>query len=269
VKVSILLTTRNNPEYLKLAVDSYLNNCSVKNEIEVLLGFDDDDISFNITKQQYEKDDRVKFFILPRLGYWNNHIFVNYLADKSSGNILWLGSGKNIVLTKDYDLLLEPFADKCFVAAHTIYWKDPWAEHEIHRDMVRTCILLPIVGRKYYELIGKFSNYCRNDSWIGETVNNLFHIDPNGKQILSKMFFIIKDIQVIQNRSHGPKDKDWKCWAVPEVPEYLKKYGYCFTNECLEQAGFDAYNSKAAIEERMNDAKKIHDYLTINPDLIP
>jgi len=270
--ISVLLPSRMNPYHCSVAIDSYIHNFSNKNELEILLGLDEDDNTKEFLIDKYRNDHRIVPTIFKRVGYWNNHILLNIMAKKSRGHILWMGNCKSMVLSKNWDLHLNKYEGKFIVASHITEWYDCENVSPPHRYSRRQCMLFPIVSRQYLDLLGKFSNYCRNDSWIGSTIGYLHDFGADGGDLLRKIHPVIDQIVINHDRSKTPKyteptfEKEW-CIKDSDVPEEYKKYGHIFTNECTYGRGQEAYDM--ATHERKFDGHKIYKFLKENPFYLP
>ena len=270
--ISILLPSRKNLYNLSVAVDSYILHFSGENELEILVGLDDDDETRFDFLEKYKNDSRIRPILFKRLGYWNNHIIMNILAKKSRGHILWMGNCKSMVLTPRWDKYLERFENKMLVGSHITEWYDHEAAHPVHRYTKRQCMLFPIVSIPYIDVLGKFSNYCRNDSWIGATIGHLRDFGQEGTNYLNKIHPTITEISICHDRSKVPKydeptfEKEW-CISPENLPEEYRNYGHIFFNQCTAGDGFSAYDS--AKNERIEDAKKIFYFLKNNKNYLP
>ena len=86
-KISILLATRERPELLEKSIDSLMTNVSDSENVEIMLGIDNDDTATldfvqteefqNKLQEEYNVD--VQAVLFDRLGYKNLHQYMMLL----------------------------------------------------------------------------------------------------------------------------------------------------------------------------------------------
>lgn len=112
MKISVMIPTRLRPYYLVDSIKSLLDSFSQDNQIEILVRFDDDDLdSLEKVKQRID-DNRIKYFIGPRLGLNGMHIYLNELISKSDGDWLMAISDNILMQTKNWDKEIEKYNGK-------------------------------------------------------------------------------------------------------------------------------------------------------------
>ena len=97
-KISVLLATRQRKEMLDKSIDSLLSNVSNTDNVEIMLGIDNDDqdtLDFvqsedfqNKMQDDYNVD--VQAVLFDRLGYKNLHQYMNQMWTQASGEWLML-----------------------------------------------------------------------------------------------------------------------------------------------------------------------------------
>ena len=110
-KISVLLATRDRPELLEKSIDSLLLNVSDSENVDILLGIDNDDektLEFVQTdafqnKMQDEYIVDVQAVLFDRMGYKNLHQYMNMLWGQANGEWLMLWNDDAVMETKDWD----------------------------------------------------------------------------------------------------------------------------------------------------------------------
>lgn len=201
MKFSVLIPSRQNPQNLIATIESYKNLSSNDNELEFLVAFDDDDESRFIVEERYSSEKNVLFYEFPRIdyGYWKHHEYHNYMAGKSTGDILCLTSDKSVMITERWDKTLEPFFKKFIVTSPLIHWIEGDGSKTI-----RGGLLLPIISKKYYDVLGKVSTDCQVDSSIGWTVGQIPKFGPNGIDMTNKILKYIPNVICEHDRRKAP-----------------------------------------------------------------
>lgn len=176
-KISLLLATRQRLNMLDKSLDSLLTNISDTNNIEIMLGIDNDDqetLDFvqsedfqNKMQEEYNVD--VQAVLFDRLGYKNLHQYMNRLWGQASGEWLMLWNDDAIMETKDWDLEIGKFDNEfALLKFNQTNHKHPYA-------------LFPVIPTDWCRLIGTFSMNAQNDAWLN---------------LIAKPLGIIKDIPV-------------------------------------------------------------------------
>ena len=98
-KISVLLATRGRSKMLEKSIDSLMTNISDSENVEIMLGIDNDDqetLDFvqsddfqNKMQDEYNVD--VQAVLFDRLGYKNLHQYMNQLWGQANGEwlLLW------------------------------------------------------------------------------------------------------------------------------------------------------------------------------------
>jgi hypothetical protein len=164
MKFSILLPSRNNFDNLKIVISSYLDTANSQENVEIMVGIDIDDDQFDNIKNEYENIDNVKILeFAERYGYKNLHKYTNILAEHSSGEFLGVGSDDLVMLTDDWDLKIESdVSGGIHIINPTTIWIPEKGEIRTVKD-----ILFPFFSRKMFDVLGRISESCHVDSWIG------------------------------------------------------------------------------------------------------
>ncbi len=237
MRTSILISSRKNPIYLIDTINSYLHQCSSQNNIEILIALDNDDLTRFSIIDYFKNISSVKIFEMERVGYWRLNETMNFLASKSCGNILWMTTDKCIIKTKNWDELFIPYENKFIVGSCVTEWIESF-------DFMyyRGGILLPMVHRKWYEVLNKIGNDVHMDSGIGFTIEHFKEFGDFGKKLLNKICINFENLIVEMDR------------RKPSV---------------VDKIGTSDFHSEKSCEERRKDAKKIFDFLQENAEYIP
>lgn len=176
-KISILLATRERPELLEKSIDSLMTNISDSENVEIMLGIDNDDtatLDFVQTEEfqnklQNEYNVDVQAVLFDRLGYKNLHQYMNQLWSQANGEWLMLWNDDAIMETKDWDLEIGKFDNEfALLKFNQTNHTHPYA-------------LFPVIPTDWCRLIGNFSLNAQNDAWLN---------------LIAKPLGIIKDIPV-------------------------------------------------------------------------
>lgn len=170
--ISILLPTRKRFSYLKSSIESLVNTCTNKNNIEILLLFDDDDEDTIENFNSWNKDFKHETIITPRLGYKGMHTYNNMLAEKSNGNWLFLWNDDSRMVSKDWDaLILEDYKNSFLLIS-------PKNLNNEHYTSTRS--MFPIFPKKWYEITGRISPYQQSDTYLNQVSYRLgiFKYEP-------------------------------------------------------------------------------------------
>lgn len=154
--VSILIPSRKRPHGLGNTIRSLIKHAHDPSNIEILLRFDRDDeasiIWWNENKEEFKK--YCKAFASDRVpgGYENLHIMYNELAEKSTGDFLFIFNDDLLMTTDGYDNILSSISEK------NIILQPSWNH--------RSWNTFPIISREVYETIGMVSPHVHLDRWI-------------------------------------------------------------------------------------------------------
>lgn len=160
MKISILLPTRGRTEVLKTSLMSLLDNVKEANEIEIILGMDEDDTDvISYVKDELgpilqEKGVETKANIFKPLGYTKLHQYVNTLAGNASGDWLFFWNDDCLMETKNWDEVINSYTGQFKLLA-------PNDNHDGHPYAI-----LPIVPKDWFILMGHLSQNAQNDAWL-------------------------------------------------------------------------------------------------------
>ena len=153
--LSVLVPSRERAKALKFSLDSLGLE---RNNIEVLIWVDDDDPQLNQYKNLFNKNKHIKMFIKPRVGYSRFHEMLNFLSNKASGEWLLLWNDDAYMDNVEwYDTFTE-FASLSSPLKEPVVY-NIWGQGKPQN-------LFPIISKKFYEVVGYWSQSTICDSWV-------------------------------------------------------------------------------------------------------
>lgn len=168
--VSIMLPTRGRPSHLLAAIDSAVSLATDHTNIEWLLKIDDDDIPTIKAVEELHRafpSLNLKWVVSPRGdGYFAMHHWINDLANRATGDWLFLFNDDARFKTQGWDVTLSimgtknpwiGISDICLLVAPTI--DRPFAQEFF------------FLRRKTVDILGHLSLSPHNDNWIHTVMN--------------------------------------------------------------------------------------------------
>jgi hypothetical protein len=159
--ISILLPTRGRTGSLKRSLVSLIDLVHDHSDIELLLGFDDDDtatVDYFMTHIVPELDSRGVVYTaseFPPMGYVRLNDYVNALAGQAQGQWMMFWNDDAVMHTQDWDLRIHDHDGKFRVLRMPTHNEHPYA-------------IFPIIPREWYDLFGYVSAHQLNDAWISQ-----------------------------------------------------------------------------------------------------
>jgi len=160
-QISILLPTRARTESLQRSLHSLVDLAHDVSDIELLLGFDDDDtatVDYFIANIAPELDQRGVTYTANEfepMGYVRLNDYVNTLAGQAQGQWLMFWNDDAVMQTQDWDLRIRDHDGEFCVLRMSTHNQHPYA-------------IFPIVPREWYDLFGYVSAHQLNDAWISQ-----------------------------------------------------------------------------------------------------
>jgi len=219
--LSFLVPSRERANALKFSLDSLGLK---RNNIEALVWVDDDDPQLKEYRKIFNKNDHIKLFIKPRVGYLNFFVMMNFLAREASGNWLLLWNDDAYMDNPDWFRIFEDFVKKFKPATEPVVI-DIWSQGVIVNN------LFPIVSRAYIDILGHFALTPNCDDWVrivargGNISHDLLGIKPkhhkySGENILKdKIYYEVE-------RDRAEHKKVWnekRRLFPPQLDEDIKK----------------------------------------------
>jgi hypothetical protein len=166
MKISLLLPTRNNFENLQTTIDSFLENASDVNNVEILIAIDFDEPFKSEIYDKYGGALNTIIVEFPiRHGYLGLQLYMEGMILKSSGEYVWFLNDDVVVQTKGWDLILQNHSG----FFHVIEAKCKY----INRDNecnISEWMVFPIVPRLWVDVVGRVSTTGCLDAWISEVL---------------------------------------------------------------------------------------------------
>jgi hypothetical protein len=159
--ISILLPTRGRTESLRRSLHSLINLAHDVSDIELLLGFDDDDratVDYFLDHIVPDLDCQGVTYTaseFPPMGYVRLNEYVNALADQARGQWLMFWNDDAVMHTQDWDLRIRDHDGKFRVLRMPTHNMHPYA-------------IFPIIPREWRDLFGYVSAHQLNDAWISQ-----------------------------------------------------------------------------------------------------
>ncbi len=175
--LSILVPSRQRADALKFSLESLGLE---RNNIEVLVWVDEDDPQLQKYRTYFDKNDHIKLFIKPRVGYLGFHEMMNFLSFQATGVWLMLWNDDAYFETVDwYDTFIEYASLSRPLEEPVAYniWGQGKAQH-----------FFPIISKKYLEIVGHFAQNCICDSWVKHVAyyahiqRHIFGIQPHHRK---------------------------------------------------------------------------------------
>ena len=160
-KIAVLIPSRARTAALKLSIISLINRALKPNDIQLLIGFDDDDIEglkfFAEDTQKWLEEKKVSYSVLlfKRMGYVGLNRYYNTLAANTSSDWLMCWSDDAIMETTGWDKLIsDNDGEFKLLKVHT------------HRDHPYS--IFPIWPRAWYNLFGWVSRHQMVDAELSQ-----------------------------------------------------------------------------------------------------
>lgn len=159
--ISVLLPTRGRTDALKRSLVSLIEKSSNPTDMEIILGFDNDDqdsikwCKENIFPVLEEHGiDAIVIEFTP-MGYIRLHEYLNAMAGVANGSWLMFWNDDAVMETQDWDLEIAKYNDRFLCLRMKTHNEHPYA-------------IFPIVPRDWFYLLGHLSNHQLTDATISQ-----------------------------------------------------------------------------------------------------
>lgn len=161
--ISVLLPTRDRVAMLETSFRSLLGQAHDPADIEICIAYDDDDSTSHdyFTSRAWadfvgQWNSPYQLHRLPRWGYRDLHLYVNYLAHRSRGQWLFFWGDDAVMETQNWDDQVRINRD--------------WVGllHITASNAPMNCSILPLFHRRWIELFGTVTPVNPADSWISD-----------------------------------------------------------------------------------------------------
>lgn len=160
--VSILIASRKRFSRLIKTIES-IYETSDKNNLEILIRFDDDDKDSLNNLTFLEKYKEVKYFIGSRMkGYGSHHEFMNELAEHATGKWNFFFDDDVIIIGKDWDKQLETIPTEGHIVHPEFYWLNNCKYGSGSCDPVAICVPNNCWKKYYPHLCHPIDAYLQN-----------------------------------------------------------------------------------------------------------
>ena len=168
--LTVLLPSRNRFDLCKNTVDSFVDTCRDKSNLQIILKFDVDDLSSVSRINEIRKDVDIKILISDRLrGYFSLHHFCNDMMKVSTGDWIIMVNDDSLMTTNGWDDVLQ----NVIPPQTGEFWgtSDTALLNFYHMDKHTTTY--PVVRRCVCEKLGYFTLHPHNDAFLNEVYGEL------------------------------------------------------------------------------------------------
>ena len=188
--LTVLLPSRNRFDLCVNTINSFADTCNDKNNLEIIVKFDTDDLNSVNRIQEIRKDINIKYVISDRLrGYFSLHHFCNEMLKQSTGDWVLMVNDDSLMTTPKWDVLLE----KVSPLTHTSvlgHYSGSDKHLPIHQKynkfegnnnvallnlnlMNNYTTTFPVVRRSVCEKLGYFTLHPHNDAFLNDVYHRL------------------------------------------------------------------------------------------------
>lgn len=157
--VTFLIPSRKRLGMLQKCLESLQNTAKSISSFEAIIIFDEDDIKtingFNASNFDFQ----IKVIVSKRYGYYGLHNYINNSFSEISGQWIWLWNDDLRMIGKDWDEVITEYKDQ-FVVLNPSNLDPYWGKYCIDAT------ISPLIPRKWFELLGRFSAYSQYDTYI-------------------------------------------------------------------------------------------------------
>lgn len=160
-KIAVLLPTRGRTHALDRSVQSLVNLVHDLDSIQIMLGFDQDDVTgiehFQTELQPWLDHNNVHYTAMTfePMGYIRLNEYVNTLALNSSADWLVFWNDDAVMHTQDWDRIIADHTGEFKILAFRTHNDHPYS-------------IFPIVPREWLDLLGHLSPHQISDAWISQ-----------------------------------------------------------------------------------------------------
>ena len=146
--ISIIIPTRLRVHLIEKALNSIVETVNLRDRIEVLIRFDDDDTDSIVKFLQLEVLQQldVRVFVGPRHRYLHLNDYFNELCKYSIGDFIFAIADDCVIKTMNWDNLIESFSGQAIVLRSNV--------QGVNSNVINAC---PILSRKIYNILGHFA----------------------------------------------------------------------------------------------------------------
>jgi hypothetical protein len=167
--VSFTLPTRKRVLQLSKALESIYSTCYSKDNFEILLAVDNDDLeTIEFVQDFIVNHSNTKMSLFERQRYKGMHVYQNALIKHATGEFIWTINDDVKFQSQDWDLILQEYSNK-FIIINPL---TPSLHHYVRNKSIPDyCwVTFPIVPKKWIDITGRLSTNAASDSWVSEII---------------------------------------------------------------------------------------------------
>jgi len=204
--ITFLIPTRKRLGMLKASIESLESTCSKFNSFEVIAIFDEDDIDTIEGMKALKFQCTVKIVISKRHGYYGLHQYINNAYEHGSGSWFWLWNDDLTMVSTGWDDVVRGYKDR-FVILNSSNINPDWS------DYCKDATISPLVPRRWFELLKRFSAYSQYDTYVNS--------------IAYRLNIVINEPRLINNHEQVHDEvSDGISYDVSQFPAVDSEYDY-------------------------------------------
>jgi hypothetical protein len=160
-KIAVMLPTRGRTTALKLSIISLFNRVLKLDDVQLLLGFDNDDevglkyFAQDIQPWMEQKGIHYTVMTFDRLGYENLNLYYNALAKQADADWLFVWNDDALMETTAWEKIITDCTGEFKLLKVHVHREHPYS-------------IFPIVPREWFELFGFFSRHQMIDAELSQ-----------------------------------------------------------------------------------------------------
>lgn len=164
--VTFLIPSRKRLGHLTSSIKSLEQSCNNLDSFEVIVIFDEDDTSTINEFKLLDFKCSIKTIISKRYGYYGLHNYINNAFTKGSGDWFWLWNDDMTMISKNWDLVIRDYGTQFVIL-------NPANSNPIWANFVKDGSISPLVPKKWFQLLNRFSAYSQYDTYINSIAHRL------------------------------------------------------------------------------------------------
>jgi hypothetical protein len=160
-KIAVMLPTRGRTTALKLSIISLFNRVLKLNDVQLLLGFDNDDEVglkyFSTEIQPWMESKGVHYTVMTfdPMGYVNLNLYYNGLAQQADADWLFVWNDDALMETTGWEKIISDCTGEFKLL-------------KVHGHREHPYSIFPIIPREWYEMFGFFSRHQMIDAELSQ-----------------------------------------------------------------------------------------------------
>ena len=231
-KIAVILPTRGRTEALTRSLIGLLEKAHDLDNIQVLLGLDNDDVvgikHFQESLQPQLDEMGVDYTAMTfePLGYSRLNEYINVLSKNSNADWIFFWNDDALIESRDWDLeIVKHTGEFKLLAVHT------------HNDHPYS--IFPIVPREWLDLIGHLSLHSMTDAWLSQIAYcvdiweriNVYVLHDRADLTGNNLDATYKERELLEGNPSNPRDfhnpnmNMRRMMECDKINEYLKSLG--------------------------------------------